>query len=150
MTIAAVIAILLTAAVAPVAASRLGGRSGWLLALVPAVCFALFLGRAGQVAHPAGHAEPPAAEAADHADHAAKAASDVGNLATGLVDEIPWITPDALGFRVDLAMRLDGLSLLFALLVTGIGALVIVYAGGYLNGDERQPRFLGVLLAFMA
>ncbi len=154
MTIAAVIAILLTAAVAPVAASRLGGRSGWLLALVPAICFALFLGRAGQVAHPAGHAETPVAEADDHAaghaDADAASGSEVGNLATGLIDEIPWITPEALGFRVDLAMRLDGLSLLFALLVTGIGALVLVYAGGYLNGDERQPRFLGVLLAFMA
>ncbi len=39
-----------------------------------------------------------------------------------------------------LSLRLDGLSLLFGLLVTGIGALVLVYAGAYLKGDDRLGR----------
>ncbi len=58
----------------------------------------------------------------------------------------PWVAE--LGIR--LAFRLDGLSLLFALLVTGIGALVLVYGSGYLKGDLRLPRFYSTLLFFMA
>lgn len=168
MILAAVIAIFLTAAVAPAVASRLGARSAWGLAVVPAACFVMFLARAGEVAHPTGHADPSVAEAASGAasgvsdDHAGDHADDhggkyadagpdgVGNLVTGERFSVPWITPESLEFRVDLSMRLDGLSLLFALLVTGIGALVVVYAGGYLAGDARLPRFLGVLMAFMA
>jgi len=54
------------------------------------------------------------------------------------------------GLGIRLAFRLDGLSLLFALLVTGIGALVLVYGGGYLKGDPRLPRFYAAILFFMA
>jgi multicomponent K+:H+ antiporter subunit A len=57
---------------------------------------------------------------------------------------IPWLPiPGAtLGFR------LDGLALLFVLLVTGIGLLVILYAAYYLADDEPVPRFLAWFLAF--
>ena len=48
-----------------------------------------------------------------------------------------------------LSFYLDGLSLLFALLVTGIGALIVVYAGGYLAHHEQLGRFYVQLLAFM-
>jgi multicomponent Na+:H+ antiporter subunit A len=58
-----------------------------------------------------------------------------------------WTWVDGLGIR--LAFRLDGLSLLFALLVTGIGALVLAYAGGYFKGDARLPRFYAAILFFM-
>ncbi len=44
---------------------------------------------------------------------------------------------------------LDGLSLLFALLVTGIGALIVVYAGGYMAGSDELGRFYVQLLGFM-
>lgn len=63
-----------------------------------------------------------------------------------LEESWPWVT----GLGVRLAFRLDGLSLLFALLVTGIGALVLVYGGGYLKGDPRLPRFYSAILFFMA
>ena len=43
---------------------------------------------------------------------------------------------------------LDGLSLLFALLVTGIGTLIVVYAGGYMAGSDLG-RFYVQLLGFM-
>lgn len=59
---------------------------------------------------------------------------------------VPWVP--ALNLAVSL--RLDGLSLLFGLLVTGIGTLVLVYAGGYLKGDERLGRLWMLLLFFMA
>ncbi len=58
-----------------------------------------------------------------------------------------WTWVEELGIRF--AFRLDGLSLLFALLVTGIGALVLVYAGGYFKGDARLPRFYTAILFFM-
>ena len=52
-------------------------------------------------------------------------------------------------FGLDLALRLDGLSFLFALLVLAIGLLVLVYSHGYLPKDEPLDRFLGLMLGFM-
>jgi multicomponent Na+:H+ antiporter subunit A len=51
---------------------------------------------------------------------------------------------------IALSFELDGLALLVALAVSGIGALVVVYAGGYLAGDSRLGRLYALLLAFMA
>ncbi|MET0172493.1 MAG: proton-conducting transporter membrane subunit, partial [Agrobacterium vaccinii] len=44
---------------------------------------------------------------------------------------------------------IDGLSLTFALLITGIGTLIVLYAGGYMKGHPQQGRFLAFLLLFM-
>ncbi|MCW8137378.1 MAG: hypothetical protein KIT58_00560 [Planctomycetota bacterium] len=49
-----------------------------------------------------------------------------------------------------MALRLDGLGLLFGLIVTGCRAAVLVYAGAYLQDDPLLGRFFGYLLAFMA
>ncbi len=51
---------------------------------------------------------------------------------------------------VEAAFRLDGLGLVFALLVSGIGTLVVVYGGGYLKGDAQLGRFYAYILVFMA
>lgn len=59
---------------------------------------------------------------------------------------LPWVPP----LGVELALRLDGLGLLFGLIVTGVGAAVLVYAGAYLQDDPLLGRFFGYLLAFMA
>ena len=45
---------------------------------------------------------------------------------------------------------LDGLSLLFALLITGLGTLITVYAGRYLEGANDLGRFFLTFLAFMS
>ncbi len=58
----------------------------------------------------------------------------------------PWVP--SLG--VNLSFYLDGLSLLFALLITGIGTLVIIYAGGYLAHHHAIGRFYAWTLVFMA
>ena len=50
---------------------------------------------------------------------------------------------------LSLAFRLDGLALLFALLVLGIGLLVILYARYYLSAKEKAGRFYAYLLLFM-
>lgn len=51
---------------------------------------------------------------------------------------------------IELAFRLDGLSLLFALLITGIGSGIFLYASAYLSRDFRTPRFFATLSVFMA
>ncbi len=59
---------------------------------------------------------------------------------------LPWIP--SLG--VDFSLYLDGLSLLFALLITGIGSLVTLYSIYYLSKTkERIGRFYVCLLLFM-
>ncbi len=65
----------------------------------------------------------------------------------GSVDQtVRW----APSLGVDLALHLDGLSLLFALLITGMGALVAWYAGDYLKGDPDLGRFYFALLLFLS
>ncbi len=52
-------------------------------------------------------------------------------------------------FNLSFSWFLDGLSLTFALLITGIGTLIVVYSGGYMKGHEGQGRFMAFILAFM-
>lgn len=49
-----------------------------------------------------------------------------------------------------LSFRADGLGLLFALLISGVGTLVFIYAGGYLKGNPNLGRFYAWLAVFMA
>jgi multicomponent Na+:H+ antiporter subunit A len=46
-------------------------------------------------------------------------------------------------------LRLDGLSLIFVLLITGIGALILLYASRYLESDPRLSRLVILLILFM-
>ncbi|GHD06333.1 putative monovalent cation/H+ antiporter subunit A [Tianweitania populi] len=64
---------------------------------------------------------------------------------TAVVGGLDWIP--SLG--VSLSWYLDGLSLAFALLISGIGFLIVLYAGGYLKGHPHHGRFMGFLLLFM-
>ena len=50
---------------------------------------------------------------------------------------------------VDLALRVDGLSLLFGLLISGIGVLVLMYSYGYFKSHKDHARLQWLLLAFM-
>ncbi len=59
---------------------------------------------------------------------------------------VPWAP--ALG--LSLSLRLDGLALLFVLLILGIGLLVVAYARWYLGPEERHATFHAELLLFMA
>ncbi len=52
--------------------------------------------------------------------------------------------------NINFDLRIDGLSLLFALLITGIGFLIFIYAGSYLRGHKYLDRFYGYLCLFMA
>lgn len=50
---------------------------------------------------------------------------------------------------MNVSFYLDGLSLLLALLVSGIGTLIMLYSGQYLAGDAHLPRFYALLSLFM-
>ncbi len=57
-----------------------------------------------------------------------------------------WVPSAGINFD----FHLDGLSLLFALLITGIGSLVFLYAVAYMKGHPYLDRFFGYLSMFMA
>lgn len=50
---------------------------------------------------------------------------------------------------LNLSFRLDGLSLLFASLILGIGLLIVIYAHYYLTNQDNRPKFFACLLLFM-
>lgn len=58
-----------------------------------------------------------------------------------------WGWAPSLGLQ--LTLMLDGLSLLFVLLITAVGAVVAIYASGYLAGHERLGRFHAYMMLFM-
>jgi NADH-quinone oxidoreductase subunit L len=51
---------------------------------------------------------------------------------------------------VDFGILLDPLSLVFALLITGVGGLIHIYAVGYMAGDPGRRRFFGWFNLFIA
>lgn len=75
-------------------------------------------------------------------------ASLIGRITTGgpVTVSYPWVPSLGINF----SFYLDGLSLVFALLISGIGSLVIIYGGGYLAGHSQLGRFYAYILMFMA
>jgi len=59
--------------------------------------------------------------------------------------EFPWIP--SLG--VQMSFMLDGLSVLFALIISGIGFFVTLYSADYFHGHHHTGRFFVFLHAFM-
>lgn len=71
-----------------------------------------------------------------------------GMVAEGqvIVARYPWVP--SLG--VNLNFVVDGLGLFMALIISGIGTLVIIYASSYLAHHEHIGRFYAFILMFMA
>lgn len=68
----------------------------------------------------------------------------------GLSEGDYWFRNDwipQLGISLD--FKLDGLSMLFSLLITGIGTLIYLYASSYLKGHTYINRFFAYLSVFM-
>lgn len=59
--------------------------------------------------------------------------------------QVEWLP----SIGLNLTLRLDGLSWIFAFLVVGIGTLVVLYARYYMSPEDPVPRFFSFLLAFM-
>jgi multicomponent K+:H+ antiporter subunit A len=50
---------------------------------------------------------------------------------------------------LELYLRMDGYAWLFALLVSFMGVLVVLYARYYMSAQDPVPRFFSFLMAFM-
>jgi NADH-quinone oxidoreductase subunit L len=75
----------------------------------------------------------------------------VGRDASQRLSEIhlfTWIPVKAL--QVDFGMRIDPLSISFALLITGVGGLIHVYSIGYMGNDANRRRFFAYFNLFAA
>lgn len=67
----------------------------------------------------------------------------IGNGAVASFN-LPWIP--TLGLT--LSLYIDGLALLFVLVITGVGVAVFFYAGYYFASAQEAARFYAILLAF--
>ncbi|KAA2212131.1 monovalent cation/H+ antiporter subunit A [Teichococcus oryzae] len=69
------------------------------------------------------------------------------SIANGAVPrfEIPWV-PE---LGLNLILRMDGFASVFAVMIAGIGFLVVLYARYYMSQEDPIPRFFAFLLAFM-
>ncbi|MGV3569741.1 MAG: monovalent cation/H+ antiporter subunit A [Ramlibacter sp.] len=63
-----------------------------------------------------------------------------------LLLQLEWL-PQA---GLNLGFRLDGLSLLFGILITAIGVLIVLYAAYYLAADDPAGKLYSQLMLFMA
>ncbi len=102
-----------------------------------------------------GQVNTGARRAATAAIAAVVALSVLGLLATlagpvfqgqTLLTHAEWIP--AIGLNAH--YRLDGLAWMFALLISGIGLLIVIYAAFYLHHDDPAGKFYSQLMLFMA
>ncbi len=54
------------------------------------------------------------------------------------------------GFKVNIGLLLDPLSICFVLLITGVGSLIHIFAVGYMSHDPERRRFFGYMNLFLA
>lgn len=70
----------------------------------------------------------------------------IPQIAAGEV--LTWTRPWIPGLGIEVAFLLDGLSLLFALMVTGIGAIIFLYSAVYFKGHPKLTMLLTLLALF--
>lgn len=61
------------------------------------------------------------------------------SIIPGISPSTPWIKVG--GFQVNFELLIDPLSLLMAMIVTGVGGLIHIYATSYMDEDPEFPRF---------
>jgi NADH-quinone oxidoreductase subunit L len=59
-----------------------------------------------------------------------------------------WISSG--NWQIDVGLLIDQVSIVFVLLITGVGGLIHVYSIGYMAHDERRRRFFAFLNLFVA
>ena len=59
----------------------------------------------------------------------------------------PWIVAGA--FHIEFGLRLDALSAVMTLVITGVGALIHLYSAGYVAEDEDYARYFTYLNLFV-
>jgi len=118
----------------------------WIIAL-PAlgVLFHVFVGRRATGA--VKWVGPGLVGAAFAVARAAASGLRVMPAGTALHDHVyTWIVAGP--FRAEVGLRLDALSAVMALVVTGVGFLIHVYSVGYMHGDRGFARYFAYLNLF--
>src|SRR5687767_4304439 len=64
-----------------------------------------------------------------------------------IVELLPWISAGQ--FSVGFFYQIDQLSIIFLLIITGIGTLIHIYSIGYMHGDRSFYRFFAYLNLFI-
>jgi NADH-quinone oxidoreductase subunit L len=120
----AIVIPLMAAAVNMLFGSRLGRWSGWFATAALTASFAIALGALLELL------------------------SLSAEERTQVVTVVEWIRAGATAVSLDL--RVDPLSITMAMVVTGIGSLIHLYAIGYMEHDPRPWRFFGYTNLFCA
>jgi NADH-quinone oxidoreductase subunit L len=125
-------------------------RGAWLMLVFPlAGALVLLLGgrRTNRFGHVVGVAMPFASFVVAVITFAAM----LGYPATQRARDVhmfTWISVG--GFHVDAGLLVDQLSISFALLITGVGSLIHLFAIGYMSHDPDRRRFFGYMNLFVA
>nr|WP_223207889.1 NADH-quinone oxidoreductase subunit L [Actinopolyspora erythraea] len=131
--------------------------NAWLIIAIPLLGAAVLL-LAGRRANGWGHLLGCATVIASFG-YALALFSSVGGSEAGArsLRLFSWIPVNSL--QVDFGLRIDPLSLVFVLLITGVGSLIHIYSTGYMahdqqgrtgRGNTERRRFFGYLNLFVA
>jgi NADH-quinone oxidoreductase subunit L len=124
--------------------------SAWLLIAIPAVSAAILL-LVGRRADRWGHFLGAAAPLVSFAIGLYYFINLLGRPAPARAVSVPlynWITSGR--WHIDVGLLIDQLSIVFVLLITGVGGLIHVYSVGYMAHDEKRRRFFAFLNLFVA
>jgi NADH-quinone oxidoreductase subunit L len=122
----------------------------WLLIAIPAVSAAVLLlvGRAGdRWGHIVGALAPLVSFAIGLGYFARMLGVDEAERAVS-VPLYDWISIGQ--WNIEAGLLIDQLSMVFVLLITGVGGVIHVYSIGYMAHDERRRRFFAFLNLFVA
>jgi NADH-quinone oxidoreductase subunit L len=124
--------------------------SAWLLIAIPAVSAAILL-LVGRRADRWGHFLGAAAPLVSFAIGLYYFVALLGREPAARAVSVPlynWITSGR--WHINVGLLLDQLSIVFVLLITGVGGLIHVYSIGYMAHDEKRRRFFAFLNLFVA
>jgi len=136
-------------AVVPVAADGVFGYA-WLLVAIPLVSAALLL-LLGRASNRWGHLLGTLAPIASFVIGLVMFVTLLGrsqdqrSVALKLYD---WISTGK--WHISVGLQVDQLSILFVLLITGVGGLIHIYSIGYMSHDHDRRRFFAYLNLFIA
>ncbi|GAA1555170.1 NADH-quinone oxidoreductase subunit L [Kribbella lupini] len=122
----------------------------WLLVAIPAVSAAILL-LGGKATNAWGHLLGTAASLASFVCGAVLFVQMQGHGAeerSETVKLFEWFSVGSV--HVDVTLLVDQLSILFVLLITGVGSLIHIYSIGYMSHDPRRRRFFAYLNLFIA
>ncbi|WP_156887545.1 NADH-quinone oxidoreductase subunit L [Propionicicella superfundia] len=135
--------------VTPIAATGVFSLA-WLLIAVPLVCAGVLL-LLGRVADGWGHLLATAAPIFSFVLAVVLFGTQLGAAPDQRVVELSlyqWFATG--GWDIGVGLRIDPLSILFVLLITGVGSLIHVYSIGYMAHDPKRRRFFAFLNLFVA